>query len=207
MEQERRAKRETYMPYTSAEEHSLLQMKEAGKSWAEIKEAFPKKTKKALQSYWEVSRSRSMIIPVVVLYIPERHRARTGETIKKLWTPAEDGLLKKLRADGYSWPDIAKAFPTRTRDAVEMHYKILVRRTMSKMKCAAVLYIAEKAPSSSSHRSEEALYVTYRRYSRYGILTTSGEEALSTISDICKRHVRSSISTTSSTEEALQDNC
>lgn len=72
MEQERRAKRETYMSYTSAEEQSLLPMKEAGKSWAEIKEAFPKKTKKALQSYWEVSRSRSMIIPVVVLYIPEK---------------------------------------------------------------------------------------------------------------------------------------
>jgi hypothetical protein len=164
--------------------------------------------RRALQSYWEVSRSRSRIIPAVVLYIPEKALRRTGETINKHWTPAEDKLLKKLRADGYSWPDIAKAFPTRTRDAVERHYQMLVRRTMSTMKFAAVLYIAEKAPSSSSsRRSEDALHTTYRRYSRSGILTTSGEEALSTISDICKRHVRNSISTTSSTEEALQNNC
>lgn len=41
MEQERRAKREIYLPYTSAEEQCLMQMKEAGKSWAKIKEAFP----------------------------------------------------------------------------------------------------------------------------------------------------------------------
>lgn len=63
MEQERRAKRETYMPYTSAEEQSLMQMKEVGKSWAEIKKAFSNRTKKALQSYWKVGRSRSMMIP------------------------------------------------------------------------------------------------------------------------------------------------
>ena len=51
MEQERRAKRETYMLYTSAEEQCLMQMKEVGKTWAEIEEAFPIRTKKALQSY------------------------------------------------------------------------------------------------------------------------------------------------------------
>jgi hypothetical protein len=45
-EQERRAKRETYMSYTSDEEQRLIQMREAGKSQAEIKEAFPDRTKK-----------------------------------------------------------------------------------------------------------------------------------------------------------------
>lgn len=38
------------------------------------------------------------------------------------WTPAEEGMLKKLRDEGRSWSEIAKVFPMRTEGSLKKHW-------------------------------------------------------------------------------------
>ena len=97
-------------PWKGEEEELLLQLREEGKSWAEIDEFFPERSWKALQGRY-----------YILLSGPPKTRTYRINP----WTDEETELLLKLVDDNLSWKEIAKRLPGRSEGSSRERYRIL----------------------------------------------------------------------------------
>ncbi len=105
--------------YTAEEDERLLASKEAGLSWSEIAETFPERSIGGL-----AARYRTLLNAGSEPRPPSLDERKYAE-----FSPEEDALLKKLRDDGKSLREIAKAFSRRfpgrerTVDSLKARYR------------------------------------------------------------------------------------
>lgn len=111
----KQAKKERWVPH---DDERLLEMIERGKSWDEIAEYFPGRTKQAL-----LERYRKLRTTPPGPWTPPAPNRVKGPN----YTPEEDELLLKLKERGESWIDIAKSFPGRSKRGLQYRYYALQR--------------------------------------------------------------------------------
>jgi hypothetical protein len=102
--------REAGVPWTADEDAMLRAGVEAGESWKSIAEKLPGRTVYALTA-------RAALLEI----------ERSEKRVLVAWTGAEDAALREGFASGKSWKEIAKEFPGRTQDAVEMRARKQLR--------------------------------------------------------------------------------
>ena len=97
--------------WAAEEEALLLRLRGEEKSWAEIKEHFPKRTWAALSTrYYQLTRD-----PLIT------------QEYRKRWTKEEEKLLLDLAKTDLSFEEITKQFPGRTVKAVRNKYTNLLK--------------------------------------------------------------------------------
>jgi hypothetical protein len=92
------------IPWTEAEDGELRAGVAGGKTNEEIAARLPDRTPLAVKARRFALRGS----------LKEQ-----GESVRRLWTKAEDAALRESFASGKRWKEIAKAFPGRTQNAVE----------------------------------------------------------------------------------------
>ena len=101
----------TYVEFTQREDDIIRRNHAAGKTWKEICELLPHRTKASMKSRRNYLR----------LNVP-RHKRNT------LWSPLEERLLVSLRTKHKTWDKITKLLPGRSKRACRHHYAYVLTR-------------------------------------------------------------------------------
>ena len=101
----------TYVEFTQREDEIIRRNYDAGKTWKEICELMPHRTKASMKS--------------------RRNYLRLGTPRQKrntLWSPLEERLLVSLRTRRKTWDKITKLLPGRSKRACRHHYAFVLNR-------------------------------------------------------------------------------
>ncbi len=113
--------RKPYWDFTPRDDARIRRMREKGKPWAEIQEAFEHRWGNVMTYYHTVVEPDPSARP-------PPPKGQSGS----LWSPEENTLLRALKNEGLKWDEIKDRFPGRTKGALQAQYARLLEEDKKK---------------------------------------------------------------------------